>query len=108
MCFGPSARPPLPPIAGGSGIAHGHDLVLRAEDGNSFAAFSALAPSDDGRVGIVILPDVRGLHAFYRELALRFAASTRLTRGSTPIAARSSAWAISASRAPSSAATAGS
>jgi carboxymethylenebutenolidase len=48
------------------------DLVLEAADGNRFAAFSA-APDEGARVGIVVLPDVRGLYRFYEELALRFA-----------------------------------
>jgi len=46
--------------------------VLEAPDGNRFAAFLAV-PEEEARVGIVILPDVRGLYRFYEELALRFA-----------------------------------
>jgi carboxymethylenebutenolidase len=42
-----------------------------ATDGNRFAAFHS--PTDTpGGPGVVILPDVRGLHPFYEELALRF------------------------------------
>jgi len=52
-------------------VSH-EELVLEAADGNRFAAFSA-APDDPAGVGIVILPDVRGLYRFYEELALRFA-----------------------------------
>jgi carboxymethylenebutenolidase len=37
-----------------------------------FAAFAAL-PDEPGPVGVVVLPDVRGLYRFYEELALRFA-----------------------------------
>ncbi len=48
------------------------DLVLEAADGNRFAAFLA-SPEEPARVGVVILPDVRGLYRFYEELALRFA-----------------------------------
>ena len=48
------------------------DLVLEAADGSRFAAFLA-APEEPARVGVVILPDVRGLYRFYEELALRFA-----------------------------------
>jgi carboxymethylenebutenolidase len=48
------------------------DLVLEAADGNRFAAFRA-TPDDPSNVGVVILPDVRGLYRFYEELALRFA-----------------------------------
>jgi carboxymethylenebutenolidase len=46
--------------------------VLEAGDGNRFAAFAA-EPEEPSNVGVVILPDVRGLYRFYEELALRFA-----------------------------------
>ena len=46
--------------------------MLTAADGNRFAAFRARAAEPTG-AGIVILPDVRGLHPYYEELALRFA-----------------------------------
>lgn len=46
--------------------------MLEGADGNRFAAFSA-APEDGADVGVVLLPDVRGLYRFYEELALRFA-----------------------------------
>ncbi|MGH2752149.1 MAG: dienelactone hydrolase family protein [Actinomycetota bacterium] len=67
-----TARPPLPPIAGGAGIAGTEDLVLHATDGNRFLAFSAGA-ADPNAPGVVILLDVRGLKAFYKDLAVRFA-----------------------------------
>ena len=47
-------------------------VTLTARDGNRFAAFHARAAAPSG-AGIVILPDVRGLHPYYEELALRFA-----------------------------------
>jgi carboxymethylenebutenolidase len=72
MCFDPSASPPPPPIAGGAGLAGAGELVLEADDGNRFAAFGARATDPDAP-GIAILPDVRGLHPFFRELATRFA-----------------------------------
>lgn len=72
MCFEGSARPPLPPIAGGAGVASNERLVLEAEDGNRFNAFSARATVPDAP-GIMILPDVRGLHPYYEDLAVRFA-----------------------------------
>jgi len=71
MCYGLDARPPLPPIAGGAG-AHGRGLVLTASDGNRFRAQTVTADREGGP-GILILPDVRGLHPFYEELAARFA-----------------------------------
>lgn len=70
MCFDHDSRPPIPPIAGGALDAR--EIALEAADGNRFAAFLARAAEPTG-AGIVILPDVRGLHAYYRELALRFA-----------------------------------
>jgi carboxymethylenebutenolidase len=70
MCFDLDSQPPVAPIAGGA-LDHA-DLALRAADGNEFAAFRARASRPTG-AGIVILPDVRGLYAFYEELALRFA-----------------------------------
>src|SRR5262245_5593430 len=69
MCYGEDARPPAPPVVGPVGD-HG-DLVLTSPDGTSFAAYRA-SPADASARGIVILPDVRGLHTFYKELALRF------------------------------------
>lgn len=72
MCYEPSARPPLPPIAGGAHAISTEDLILQAADGNRFNAFGA-ATTDPDAPGIVILPDVRGLHPFYRDLAVRFA-----------------------------------
>ena len=70
MCFELDSVPPIPVIRGAA-VSH-EDLVLEAKDGNTFAAFAA-APDEPGDVGIVILPDVRGLYRFYEELALRFA-----------------------------------
>jgi carboxymethylenebutenolidase len=72
MCHGPDARPPYPPISGGATETEGREIELQADDGTLFAAYAATTlPS--GGPGIVILPDVRGLHRFYRDLALRFA-----------------------------------
>ena len=70
MCFDHDSFPPIPVISGAA-VSH-RDLELQAADGNRFAAFLA-APDDGKGVGVVILPDVRGLYAFYEELALRFA-----------------------------------
>ncbi|HWE82394.1 MAG TPA: dienelactone hydrolase family protein [Gaiellaceae bacterium] len=70
MCFDLDSSPPIPRIAGAA-VSH-DDLVLEASDGNRFAAFAA-APESPGPVGIVVLPDVRGLYSFYEEVALRFA-----------------------------------
>ena len=71
MCFELDSVPPIPPISGGAPV-RAEDVVLEASDGTRLAAFSAL-PDDGARVGIVVLPDVRGLYGFYEQLALRFA-----------------------------------
>jgi carboxymethylenebutenolidase len=70
MCFDHDSRPPIEPISGGALDAH--EVELLASDGNRFAGWIAHAAEPTG-AGIVILPDVRGLHAYYRELATRFA-----------------------------------
>jgi carboxymethylenebutenolidase len=56
-------------VSGGAG--EGRRLVLEASDGNRFAAFTATSDVVNAP-GAVILPDVRGLHPFYEDLALRF------------------------------------
>lgn len=73
MCYPPGARPPdlpadLRPISGGAG---GEDVLLTSADGSRFRAY--LARARHGDAGVVIAPDVRGLHRFYEELAERFA-----------------------------------
>jgi carboxymethylenebutenolidase len=78
MCFELDSSPPIPVIRGAA-VSH-EELTLQAADGNTFAAFAA-APEEPARVGVVILPDVRGLYHFYEELALRFA-----ERGYTAVA----------------------
>jgi carboxymethylenebutenolidase len=70
VCFEPDSLPPISPLSGAS-VAH-RNLVLEAADGNRFAAFAA-SPDKPLGVGVVVLPDVRGLYRFYEELALRFA-----------------------------------
>ena len=70
MCFELDSLPPIP-IIRGAAVSH-EDLVLEAQDGNRLAAFVA-TPDESTGVGVVILPDVRGLYRFYEELALRFA-----------------------------------
>ena len=48
--------------------------VLTAGDGNRFAAYAAYPDTPLG-AQVIIYPDVRGLHQFNKELALRFAES---------------------------------
>src|SRR5215210_1669436 len=70
MCHDDDSRPPSPPIQGE--VASRSDLRLTALDGNRLLAHAARAGSPSG-IGVVIMPDVRGLHAYYGELAARFA-----------------------------------
>jgi carboxymethylenebutenolidase len=70
MCFDLDSRPPIAPIAGGA--IDTDRTVLTAADGNRLHAFRA-RPADPTGAAILILPDVRGLHPYYEELALRFA-----------------------------------
>jgi carboxymethylenebutenolidase len=70
VCFELDSLPPVPVIAGAA-VSH-DDLVLEASDGTKLAAFAAVPDYASG-IGVVILPDVRGLYRFYEELALRFA-----------------------------------
>ena len=70
MCVDNDSRPPITPIAGGS--AGGRDLRLTAADGTRFMAYAARAARPGG-AGMVVIPDVRGLHQYYKDLADRFA-----------------------------------
>lgn len=78
MCFELDSLPPIP-VLKGAAVSH-DDLTLEARDGTTFAAFAA-TPEQPTGVGVVVLPDVRGLYRFYEELALRFA-----ERGYTAVA----------------------
>ena len=75
MCHPLRSHPPdvpadlLPPMSGG---AAGSDAILSSADGTKLRAY--VAPSG-GDAGVVIAPDVRGLHPFYEELAERFASA---------------------------------
>jgi carboxymethylenebutenolidase len=70
MCHDDDSRPPAPPEIGP--IANTADLILTAADGNRFAVHEAV-PGQPKGVGVVILPDIRGLHPYYRAVADRFA-----------------------------------
>ena len=70
MCYSDDARVPLPPIGGAA--ADQGDITLTASDGTRFGAYFARASRPTG-AGMVVMPDVRGLHQFYKELAQRFA-----------------------------------
>ncbi|MCW2742308.1 MAG: Dienelactone hydrolase-like enzyme [Blastococcus sp.] len=70
MCHDHDSRPPAPPRSGD--VAERGVLTLTAADGNEFSAAYA-APAERPRVGVVVLPDIRGLHPYYVALAERFA-----------------------------------
>jgi carboxymethylenebutenolidase len=66
MCFDTDALPPDPARTGmGSGSER---TVLVAGDGNRFAATVART-QEAASAGVVIIPDVRGLHRYYERLA---------------------------------------
>jgi len=70
MCTDHDSHPPIAPISGAA--VDGQSLVLTGEDGAKFKAYLARPEGSTG-AGIVILPDVRGLHPFFEELAMRYA-----------------------------------
>src|SRR3712207_5899669 len=70
MCTTHDSRPPIEPISGAAIDAK--KVTLRGEDAAEFAGFLA-RPEQATGAGMVILPDVRGLHPFFEELAMRFA-----------------------------------
>jgi carboxymethylenebutenolidase len=70
MCHDHDSRPPAPPRIGE--VGERETLTLTAADGNTFAAAYA-APAGPAGAGVVILPDVRGLHPYYVALTERFA-----------------------------------
>ncbi|MFW3168500.1 dienelactone hydrolase family protein [Geodermatophilus sp. CPCC 206100] len=70
MCHDTDSRPPAPPRSGE--VTERGTLTLTAADGTEFAAALAL-PAEPARVGVVLLPDIRGLHPYYVALAERFA-----------------------------------
>ena len=70
MCHSDDSRAPEPPRRGPVGE---HGLIeLTASDGTRLRAYSA-ASTERPWAGVVILPDVRGLHPYYEDLAVRFA-----------------------------------
>src|SRR5258707_12531356 len=69
MCVDDDSFPPIPPISGGS--AGSRDFHLSSSDGTRVMAHAARAAKPTG-AGMVVIPDVRGLHPYYKELADRF------------------------------------
>ncbi|NRQ40498.1 dienelactone hydrolase family protein [Nonomuraea sp. NN258] len=71
MCHDLDSRPPAAPIVTGGVAEHG-PLEIGVGDGNRFLAYRAAPQVPNGR-NVLLLPDVRGLHPFYKSLAQRFA-----------------------------------
>ncbi|MGY1722674.1 dienelactone hydrolase family protein [Blastococcus sp. SYSU DS0533] len=70
MCHDQDSRPPAPPSTGP--VGERTSGTLTAADGTTFSAATAL-PGGRARAGVVVLPDIRGLHPYYVALAERFA-----------------------------------
>jgi len=70
VCHDHDSRPPAPPRSGD--VAERGVLTLTSADGTEFSAAYA-APAQAPRVGVVVLPDIRGLHPYYVALVERFA-----------------------------------
>ncbi|WP_182872847.1 dienelactone hydrolase family protein [Microbispora sp. H10670] len=70
MCYDTDAAPPRfqPPIT----TVHGTTVRLTSADGSSFTAYHA-QPEEVKGLGVVVLPDWRGLHEFYKQLTVRLA-----------------------------------
>src|SRR3954451_4800111 len=65
MCHDHDSRPPAPPRSGD--VAERGTLTLTSADGTEFSAAYA-APAGEPQVGVVVLPDIRGRHPYYRGL----------------------------------------
>lgn len=70
MCFSSDQHPPLPPRSSEVGQHGPTELV--AADGTQLAAYDAVPVTRRG-ASLVLLPDIRGLHPYYTDLALCFA-----------------------------------
>jgi carboxymethylenebutenolidase len=70
MCTDHDSRPPIKPISGAAIDAATE--VIKGAGGAELRVFVARPVQSTG-AGILILPDVRGLHPFFEELASRYA-----------------------------------
>lgn len=71
MCFEPDAVPP--PLPSGRTPLPGEDLTLTSADGSQVLAYRVRPTEPNGRA-VIVLPDIRGLYPFYKNLAGAFAA----------------------------------
>jgi carboxymethylenebutenolidase len=75
MCHDTDSRPPAPPadaVPDPRELDSAGDVQLTSADGTVVAAYEAI-PTGEPRARVVVLPDVRGLHPYYRALAERLA-----------------------------------
>ncbi len=70
MCFSDGSLAPAAPTAGTAGEQRA--LTLTAADGTVLMAHETRSATP-ATTGVVVLPDVRGLHAYYRDLTVRLA-----------------------------------
>lgn len=70
MCFADGSLAPAAPGAGTAGATRA--LTLTSADGTTVLAHETRAASPS-TTGVVVLPDVRGLHTYYRDLTVRLA-----------------------------------
>jgi carboxymethylenebutenolidase len=71
MCFEPDAVPP--PLPSGRSPLPGEDITLTSADGAQVLAHRVRPAEPNGRA-VIVLPDIRGLYPFYKNLAGSFAA----------------------------------
>lgn len=71
MCHEADSRPTA---ASDLARVRNSDTHLVSADGTTFMAYFARSVDARSAAGVVILPDMRGLHGFYRQLADQFAA----------------------------------
>jgi carboxymethylenebutenolidase len=70
VCFPDGSLAPRAPFAGTAGADRA--LTLASADGTVLMAHEARASAPSG-IGFVVLPDIRGLHEYYRQLTERLA-----------------------------------
>ncbi|MGH8963669.1 MAG: dienelactone hydrolase family protein [Jatrophihabitantaceae bacterium] len=73
MCHSVDSFPPPPPHPDGE-VALARECRLTSADGTRFMAYEA-RPAGVARAGVVVLPDIRGLHGFYKRFTRRLAAT---------------------------------
>jgi len=70
MCHDTNSTPPI--FSEPKTVVHSRRQILTSPDRAQFAAFLA-KPEETTGTSVVILPDIRGLHPFYEQLALHVA-----------------------------------